>query len=116
MNNYSHTSLAFIIFFSSLYIFSDQALAVEPMQNKPGVRTLPLGPMPISLKHLSVPEVPGLLNGPNPIVVNKAAAIALGKALFWDTNVGSDGIACASCHFHAGADRRIKNQVAPGGQ
>lgn len=77
---------------------------------------LALGPMPISLKYLPVPEVPGLLDGSNPIVVNKTAAIALGKALFWDINVGSDGMACASCHFHAGADRRIKNQVAPGGQ
>ncbi len=74
------------------------------------------GPIPISLKTLSVPEVPGLLNGPDPIVVNKTAAIALGKALFWDTNAGSDGMACGSCHFHAGADRRVKNQVSPGGQ
>ncbi len=77
---------------------------------------LDLGPMPISLKHLPIPEVPGLLNGPDPIVTDKAAAIALGKALFWDVNVGSDGMACASCHFHAGADSRSKNQLAPGGQ
>ena len=34
--------------------------------------------------------------------------------LFWDAQVGSDGIACASCHFHAGADNRIKNQINPG--
>lgn len=74
------------------------------------------GPMPISLKHLPVPEVPGLLDGASPIVVNKNAAIALGKALFWDTNVGSDGMACGSCHFHAGADGRVTNQVSPGGQ
>ncbi|MDD2758668.1 MAG: cytochrome c peroxidase [Methylomonas sp.] len=77
---------------------------------------LPLGPMPISLKHLPVPPVPGLLDGANPIVVDRQAAIALGKALFWDSNVGSDGMACASCHFHAGADGRSKNQVSPGGQ
>ncbi|MDD1620580.1 MAG: cytochrome-c peroxidase [Methylococcaceae bacterium] len=74
------------------------------------------GPMPISLKNLPVPEVPGLLDGASPIVVNKTAAIALGKALFWDTNVGSDGMACGSCHFHAGADGRVTNQVSPGGQ
>ncbi len=42
-------------------------------------------------------------------------AIALGKALFWDMQVGSDGVqACASCHFRAGADPRSKNQVSPG--
>ncbi len=48
------------------------------------------------------------------IVKNRAALITLGKMLFWDTQVGSDGIACASCHFHAGADNRIKNQINPG--
>lgn len=78
--------------------------------------TAGLGPMPISLKQLPVPEVPGLLDGNDPIVVDKNAAIALGKALFWDTNVGSDGMACGSCHFHAGSDRRTKNQISPGGQ
>jgi cytochrome c peroxidase len=42
-------------------------------------------------------------------------ARALGKALFWDMQVGSDGVqACASCHFRAGADPRSKNQVSPG--
>ncbi|MBI2832702.1 MAG: hypothetical protein HYX79_10650 [Chloroflexi bacterium] len=41
-------------------------------------------------------------------------AIVLGKALFWDTQVGSDGMSCASCHFHAGADNRTKNQLGPG--
>ncbi len=47
-------------------------------------------------------------------LVNKAPAIALGKALFWDMQVGSDGIqSCASCHFNAGADSRAKNQLAP---
>jgi len=49
-------------------------------------------------------------------VRNRQAAIQLGKALFWDMQVGSDGQACASCHFHAGADNRIKNQLNPGSQ
>ena len=99
---FTNSRLALILFLSLL--------------SSSGVCDLPLGPMPISLKSLSIPNVPGLIDGSNPIVVNKTAAIALGKALFWDTNVGSDGMACGSCHFHAGADRRIKNQVAPGGQ
>jgi Di-haem cytochrome c peroxidase len=48
-------------------------------------------------------------------IENRTAAIKLGKALFWDMQVGSDGVtACASCHFHAGADRRSKNQISPG--
>lgn len=69
---------------------------------------------PVSLRNVPLPPVPGLLDGDSPIVVNKEAAIALGKALFWDQSVGSDGQACASCHFHAGADSRVKNQINPG--
>ncbi|SFW16144.1 cytochrome-c peroxidase [Nitrosovibrio sp. Nv17] len=75
-----------------------------------------LGPVPVSLKGAPVPEVPGLLDGPDPIVIDKRKAIVLGKALFWDTAVGSDGMACATCHFHAGADARVKNQISPTGK
>ena len=48
------------------------------------------------LKGIPVPVTPGLLDGPSPIVIDRTAAIQLGKALFWDMNVGSDGVACAS--------------------
>ncbi|MBI4537617.1 MAG: cytochrome C peroxidase [candidate division NC10 bacterium] len=66
---------------------------------------------PPSLKTIPVPQPPNL----SQFVKNHAAAIRLGKALFWDMQVGSDGVqACASCHFHAGADRRFKNVVSPG--
>ena len=47
-------------------------------------------------------------------IVDKLAAQQLGKAFFWDSLAGSDGQACASCHFHAGADIRVPNQVNPG--
>src|SRR5438093_8540038 len=69
-------------------------------------------PTPLaSLKTVPVPE-PGNLAE---FVVDKVAAIRLGKALFWDMQAGSDGVqACASCHFHAGADNRRKNQLSPG--
>ena len=66
------------------------------------------------LKGIPVPVTPGLLDGSAPIVVDQSAAIQLGKSLFWDMNVGSDGIACATCHFHAGSDRRTRNQLDPG--
>lgn len=72
------------------------------------------GNTPPSLKGVKVPSTPGLLDGADPIVVNKKIAIQLGKALFWDTHVGSDGMACASCHFHAGADARVINQLSTG--
>ena len=72
-----------------------------------------------SLKNIPVPEPSNLneflVKDKKTGVVDKTPAIALGKALFWDMQVGSDGIqSCASCHFHAGADSRIKNQLSPG--
>ncbi len=67
-----------------------------------------------SLKGVKLPSTPGLIKGKSRIVVDQNAAIQLGKALFWDANVGSDGMACASCHFHAGSDRRTRNQLESG--
>jgi cytochrome c peroxidase len=50
----------------------------------------------------------------NDYVRDRDAAIVLGKALFWDMQVGSDGVqACGSCHFAAGVDDRAKNQLNP---
>jgi len=92
---------------------------------------------PVSLKEVPVPVptaavIPVVTPGVNPIpgpgtdlvfrdliaariVKDQNALIRLGKALFWDMQVGSDGIqACASCHFNAGADSRSKNQISPG--
>jgi len=65
---------------------------------------------PAALSTLAVPEPANLMD----YVADRDAAIRLGKALFWDMQVGSDVQACASCHFHAGADSRAKNQVSPG--
>jgi len=64
-----------------------------------------------SLKDVKIPFPKNLGN----YVANRGAAIALGKALFWDEQVGGDGIqACATCHFHAGSDSRTFNTVNPG--
>ncbi len=66
---------------------------------------------PPSLKTVRVPLPDDLRR----YVTDKSAAIALGKALFWDLQVGGDGeTACASCHFQAGADTRSVNQLNPG--
>ncbi|MEP6542584.1 hypothetical protein NDI47_10400 [Microcoleus vaginatus GB1-A2] len=72
----------------------------------------PRPPNPLaSLKTVAVPEPPNL----GEFVKDKPAAIALGKSLFWDLQVGSNGnLSCASCHFHAGVDNRAKNQLSPG--
>jgi cytochrome c peroxidase len=64
-----------------------------------------------SLKTVPVPEPRNL----GKFMQDRTAMIALGKALFWDTQVGSNGAqACASCHFHAGADSRSYNTLNPG--
>ena len=66
-----------------------------------------------SLKTITVPgpTASELAN----IVKDKNAAIALGKAFFWEMQFGSDGkTACATCHFNAGADSRTVNQADPG--
>jgi len=59
-------------------------------------------PLPISLKNTPIPEVPGLLDGADLSWSIKNMAIALGKGLVLGYQCRSDGIACASCHFHAG--------------
>ena len=52
---------------------------------------------------------------PDDYVRDRQMATVLGKALFWDMQLGSDGVqACASCHFSAGADTRTRNQLNPG--
>lgn len=50
------------------------------------------------------------------VIQDEAAAIQLGKALFWDMQVGSDNrTACATCHNFGGADWRTRNQRHKGG-
>ena len=81
-------------------------------------------PPPPSLKELAIPpvveKISGLplvdesADGAGGFIKNNEAAILLGKALFWDTQSGSNGEACGTCHYHAGADNRVKNQLSPG--
>ncbi|MFL5308897.1 MAG: hypothetical protein ACJ79H_00450, partial [Myxococcales bacterium] len=71
---------------------------------------VPVSPLLGPLKNVPTPE-PSTLGD---YVKNRSAAIALGKALFWDEQTGSDRQACASCHFNAGADSRTGNQINPG--
>lgn len=66
-------------------------------------------PAPPSLKGIAPPQ-PDL----SAYVEDEQALLVLGKSLFWDQGMGSQGVACATCHFHAGADSRVKNQISPG--
>ena len=92
-------------------IFGVVALALG--QTAPSVPAVPAGAPP-SLKTIPVPQPPA--EDLAVYVKDVAIATQLGKALFWDMQVGSDGVtACATCHFHAGADSRSINQLHPGG-
>ncbi len=65
---------------------------------------------------LAPTEAPAFLDpsNENDYVKNRQMAMVLGKSLFWDMQVGSDAVqACGSCHAHAGADDRTKNQMSP---
>ena len=62
-----------------------------------------------SLKTVTPPVPTGL----DRYILDQAALVTLGKALFWDMQAGSDGrTACATCHFHAGADHRVQHQLS----
>jgi len=99
---------------------SASAVGLRFSSENPGI---PDGPMIADIKVLPPPVAPGPLDAePIPLppdlddyVMDRQKAILLGKALFWDMQVGSDGrTACATCHWHAGADIRTKHTLNPG--
>lgn len=88
----------------------DDPRRADPVSDPDGLRMEARAFLLDALKTVPVP-IPDRISD---FVKDQGAAVALGKALFWDQQAGSDGMACASCHFHAGADARTKNQVSPG--
>jgi cytochrome c peroxidase len=91
------------------FTLTEQEVTIPRVGNPPGMSDLVN--LPGDLRAVTVP---GPSNLPE-FVRDFQMARALGKALFWDMQVGSDGVqACASCHFRAGADPRSKNQLSPG--
>src|SRR3954469_13711834 len=90
----------------ALYVAATVTMAVVDAQQNSNLML-----EPTSTKSLSVPTPPNL----SAFVADEKAAVVLGKALFWDMQASSDNqMACASCHFHAGADNRLKNTLGPG--
>jgi len=80
------------------------SISIEVFEQQPAL--LPLATIPVPVVDLS--DFLKSNGGAQWVVV-------LGKALFWDMQVGSDGVqACATCHFNAGADSRSRNQLNPG--
>ncbi|MFH0343272.1 MAG: cytochrome-c peroxidase [Chromatiales bacterium] len=92
-------------------VLADPNTTVIPRVPKPPNPPSDLANLPGDLRAIAIPGPPNI----GDFVKDPQAAIVLGKALFWDMQVGSDGVqACASCHFRAGADPRSKNQFSPG--
>lgn len=91
---------------ASLLALGLMALANAPLTasagSNPAVDMVPLSQLPVPKPS-------------NSDIADEAAAVRLGKALFWDTQAGGDGqTACASCHFNAGVDNRTLNTINPG--
>jgi cytochrome c peroxidase len=91
------------------YAFATLGLAVAVAMVTVGSTEAQSGTSLASLKTVAVPVPAGL----DTYVRDRGALVVLGKALFWDVQAGSDNrTACATCHFHAGADHRRQNQLA----
>ena len=92
-------------------LLPDFGPGAEPAEAPELVVDEPFDAVKLSLRRVPVPKPSNLAD----FVADEKAALVLGKALFWDMQVGSDGMmACASCHFHAGADNRSRAQLSPG--
>jgi cytochrome c peroxidase len=87
-----------------------RAAAADAAANAPVDTIEPLDRPFASLKNVQVPAPADI----SVFIRNNEAALVLGKSLFWDMQAGSDGVtACATCHYHAGADTRSVNTIAP---
>lgn len=107
------------VLLKALAIVTVAGLVISPITGCNGIPSVgaqedPQGDETTPLASLKGVPIPGPANL-GEFVRDRGAAVTLGKALFWDMQVGSDGIqACASCHFQAGTDRRSMHQVNPG--
>jgi hypothetical protein len=95
------------------------SLATVIMNDPPGLNTFERIQPPVADPNTNppTPAPPAALVNyatANGVTVQRAALQILGKALFWDQQAGSDGNACASCHFAAGSDNRTLNTLNPG--
>ena len=101
----------FCLSFAAIPVFGQ--FIETPTDPPPSAKELALPTVVETISGLSVVDE-GTPGGANGFIKDEAAAIALGKAFYWDMQVGSDGTACGTCHYHAGADARDTNQLSPG--
>jgi cytochrome c peroxidase len=96
---------------AALAILATSFAALPVLAQEPALPEPPAPPVSLTFEPVPLPPAAELAK----YVRNTQVAIALGKAFFWDQQVGSDSkVACANCHYHAGADARSANTVAPG--
>jgi cytochrome c peroxidase len=94
-------------------------LGCSPAESEPNLETMQVSALqqqvlasPFGYRPLAREPIPQPTNGH---IVDRQAAIRLGKAFFWDIQAGSDGqVACATCHSSFGADGRRLNTINPG--
>ena len=81
---------------------------VEDMNGQPGSPSAPAYTANVDPDEVTA-------SNENDFIRSQAIARVLGKALFWDMQVGSDGVqSCGTCHFNGtGTDSRVKNQLNP---
>jgi len=93
-------------------LFPEQASAqTTPIETPTDARLQGLESLHLAVRQDGGVPLPKTLDD---FIKDRKAAVQLGKALFWDMQVGSDGVqACASCHFHAGTDNRTTNALNP---
>lgn len=95
----------------SAFLVGLAVLEVASLSSQAQIAPHVLKAVPPSLKTVPVPTPVGI----EAFIKDNAAAVALGKALFWDMQTGGDGlVACATCHHQAGADHRTLHQLNPG--
>ncbi len=103
----------FAVFIVIALVLSPGTVSAQAQLNPNNVRAAAQAAGLDSLKNVVVVDPPELVNFLNPGPQARQALNQLGKAAFWDRQVGSDGQACGSCHFAAFADTRTKNQLSP---
>ena len=121
--NIGHRALFALIAASLTVLFLSAAQAQSPQAQSPQAQSLQKIQTPRQARELGLDSLHRAVRQDRGVplpshldsfVKDRKAAVQLGKALFWDMQLGSDGVmTCASCHFHAGADPRARNQFNP---
>ena len=108
----SRFNIVFISFVFSMFTFGQVSADISTISTPDDARSHGLESLK---KHVELEGIP-LPDNLSDFIDDRTMAEQMGKALFHEQMMGSDGIqACVTCHFTAGADSRQKNVFNPGG-